>query len=168
MGSRKTAPRSSPLTGVRASACADDEASASALREENALLRNQVRDLIAADGALEGRLARYLEAHELLVAEARSIEVVVPGIFGGGGGGDVEEQEEKEEEEEEIVEKEVEEVASVAVVEKPEVVLAVEASAAVVEGHPDVVFTKEEDDTLVFKFGVSNMVKATAMAASFS
>merc|ERR1719183_772954 len=90
MGSRKTAPRSSPLTGVRASACADDEASASALREENALLRNQVRDLIAADGALEGRLARYLEAHELLVAEARSIEVVVPGIFGGGGGGDVE------------------------------------------------------------------------------
>ena len=167
MGSRKTAPRSSPLMGVRASACADDEASASALREENALLRNQVRDLIAADGELEGRLARYLEAHELLVAEARSIEVVVPGIFGGG---DVEEQEEEEEEEEEeeIVEKEEEEVASVASVEKPEVVLAVEASAAVVEGHPDVVFTKEEDDTLVFKFGVSNMVKATAMAASFS
>ena len=141
----------------------DGRDEASALREENALLRGRVRDLIAADAELEGRLARYLEAHDALVAESSSIERV-PGIF-----------QSTEEIVDEIVDEVVDEVVEVvhtvqaAAVEDVKEEIAPLAPAVIgIEGHPDVVFSKEDDDTLVFRFGVSNQVAATAMAASFS
>lgn len=102
--------------------------------------------MIAADGDLEMRLARFLEAHEHLVAEVSSIEAI-PRIFEASEAFEPTAD----------VETAVETVGEVAT----------SPLGQVMERHPDVVFKREDDDTLVFTFGVSNQVAATAMAASF-
>ena len=102
-------------------------------------------------------MSRYLEAHDELVSDSVSVEAI-PRIFEPTGAVDVSipaetmggahteiyaEAEESEETEGDPLEQ-------------------------VLEQHPHVAFKREDDDTLVFSFGVSNQVAATAMATSFS
>ena len=105
------------------------------------------------------RLARFLEAHEQLVAEVSLIEAIPP-IF------DASEVFEPTADAKTVVETDAEtdaEMDAELVGEK-----AMSPLGKVMEQHPDVVFKREGDNTLVFTFGVSNRVAATAMAASFS